>query len=74
MPAWRQAIDTWWVVLLSLFFVTAFLGLPLLWMSRGFSKAGKWFWSVAVIAWTVLVFWVFWLIMVWSYSRIVEAL
>ena len=57
-----------------LFFVTAALGLPILWMSRGFSLAGKIIVSVLVIAWTVLILWLFWLVMVWSYTRIVDAL
>ncbi len=73
-PAWRQAIDNPWALLLVLFFVTAALGLPLLWMSHGFTKAGKIFWSIALIIWTTLVFWAFWLIMGWCFARISGAL
>lgn len=71
---WRQAIDTWWVLLLVLFFVTAALGLPLLWVSRGFTLAGKVFWTIAVSLYTVLVLWLFWLVMVWCYHEIANAL
>lgn len=73
-PLWRRALDNPWVMLGMLFFVTAALGLPVLWMSRGFSLAGKIVVSVLVIAWTVLILWLFWLVMVWSYTRIVDAL
>jgi hypothetical protein len=73
-PLWRRALDNPWVMLGMLFFVTAALGLPVLWMSRGFSFWGKLVTSVLVIAWTVLILWLFWLVMVWSYTRIVDAL
>jgi hypothetical protein len=73
-PLWRRALDSPWVMLGMLFFVTAALGLPVLWMSRGFSFWGKVVVSVLVIAWTVLILWLFWLVMVWSYTRIVDAL
>jgi hypothetical protein len=73
-PLWRRALDNPWLMLGMLFFVTAALGLPFLWMSRGFSLWGKVVVSVLVIAWTVLILWLFWLVMVWSYTRIVDAL
>lgn len=57
-----------------LFFVTAALGLPLLWMSRGFSRGWKIVLTVLVLAWTALILWVFWLIMVWCYTQIADAL
>ena len=57
-----------------LFFVTAALGLPLLWISRGFSTWAKVVLTFAVLAWTALVFWVFFLIMAWCYTRIANAL
>jgi hypothetical protein len=72
--AWRQAVDNPWLVLAMLFLVTAALGLPFLWISRGFTRAGKIFWTVAVLAWTVLVLWAFWVIMAWCIERIVNAL
>ena len=73
-PAWRKAVDNPWLMLLVLFFVTAFLGIPFLWMSRGFTTFWKVVVTIAVLIWTVLVFWVFWLIMVWCYTRIADAL
>jgi hypothetical protein len=73
-PAWRQAIDNPWVLLPTLFFVTAALGLPLLWMSRGFSTLGKIVLTIALVAWTALILWIFWLIMAWCVARITHAL
>ena len=73
-PAWRRALDNPWLMLAMLFFVTAALGLPFLWLSRGFSRAGKVVVTIAVLAWTALILWGFWLVMVWSYTRISNAL
>lgn len=70
----RTLIDNPWLLLGVLFFVTAALGLPLLWVSRGFSTGWKVVLTLAVLAWTALVFWVFFLIMAWCYSQIAEAL
>lgn len=74
MQTWRDAVDNRWLVLAMLFFVTAALGLPILWISRGFSRTWKIVLTVVVIAWTVLILWLFWLIMVWCYTRIADAL
>jgi hypothetical protein len=54
--------------------VTAILGLPLLWMSRGFSRPWKIVLSVAVTLYTAALLWGFWLIMHWSVSRIIDSL
>jgi hypothetical protein len=54
--------------------VTLFLGLPFLWISRGFSTWGKVLVTVAVLAWSALVFWLFWLVMAWAVPTILEAL
>jgi hypothetical protein len=70
---WREAIDHPWLMVAMLFLVTAALGLPFLWMSRGFSLFWKIVLTIAVLLWTALVLWVFWLIMVWCYMRIAEA-
>lgn len=67
---WRVLIDNRLVLVAILFFVTAALGLPFLWMSRAFGVWGKILLSVAVIVWTVLVLWVFWLIMLWCWGRL----
>lgn len=73
-PVWRQAIDNPWVLLPTLFFVTAALGLPLLWISRGFSTLWKIVLTIALVAWTALILWIFWLIMAWCVARISNAL
>ena len=71
---WRDAIDNPWLMLAMLFFVSAALGLPFLWISRGFSTLWKVVLTVVVLAWTVLILWLFWLVMVWSYTRVADAL
>lgn len=63
-----------WAVLLLLFGATAALGLPVLWKSRGFSKPEKIVWSVLVSLYTILVFWIFFKVMWWSYTSISESL
>jgi hypothetical protein len=72
--SWRILIDTPWLMILTLFFVTAALGLPFLWMSRGFSTLNKLLLTVAVLLWTALVFWAFYLIMAWCIPRIMDGL
>jgi len=71
---WREAVDNQWLMIGMLFFVTAALGLPLLWISRGFSTWAKVVLTIAVLAWTALVLWVFYLIMAWCLPRIWEGL
>src|SRR5438445_7313459 len=72
--AWRRLVDNPWLVLALLFFVTAALGLPFLWFSRGFSVLGKIVVTILVLVWTALVLWAFWLIMAWCVPRIWEGL
>jgi hypothetical protein len=69
-PSWRELIDNPWLMILVLFLVTAALGLPFLWMSRGFSTFSKIVLTIAVLLWTALVFWVFYLIMAWCWSQL----
>jgi hypothetical protein len=71
---WRELIDNPWILVAVLFFVTAALGLPFLWMSRGFSVLSKIVLTIAVLLWTALVLWLFWLIMVWCYTRIMDSI
>jgi hypothetical protein len=71
-PTWRELVDNPWLMLTMLFGVTLFLGLPLLWISRGFSPLGKIAVTIAILIWTALVFWVFWLIMAWCLPRIMQ--
>jgi hypothetical protein len=72
--SWRDLLDNPWLMLVMLFLVTAALGLPFLWMSRGFSTLSKIVLTIAVLAWTALVFWLFWLVMAWCIPRIWEGL
>lgn len=72
MSIW-EVIDNPWVVLILLFFVMAILGLPVLWKSRGFSTLSKIILSVVVTLYTAFIFWLFWLIMVWCYNRVVNS-
>ena len=67
-------LDRPWFILCLLFFVTAILGLPLLWISRGFSRTWKIALSVIVTLYTALLLWGFWRIMNWSVSRIMDSL
>ena len=71
---WRDIIDNPWLMIAMLFLVTAALGLPFLWISRGFSTLSKIVLTIAVLAWTALVLWLFWLVMLWCYGQIAEAL
>jgi hypothetical protein len=41
-----------WIILCVLFFVTGFLGLPVLWVSKSFSLTEKIIWSVVNIVYT----------------------
>ena len=66
----KKYINNKWLVLLLLFGCTAALGLPVLWKSTAFSRGGKVFWSVIVSLYTVLIFYIFFKIMAWSYGRI----
>jgi hypothetical protein len=71
---WRELVDNRWLVLGMLFFVMAILGLPLLWMSRAFSRPTKVVLSIVVVLYTGMLFYLCWLVMVWSYTRIADSL
>ena len=73
-PSRTSLLDRPWFILGLLFFVAAILGLPLLWMSGGFSRVWKIVLSVVVTLYTALLLWGFWLIMSWSVSRIMDSL
>lgn len=72
--SWQEMADNRWALLGTLFFVTAALGIPILWKSRAFSTLSKITITFAVLAWTSLLFWLFWLVMLWSYNRIAASL
>lgn len=63
-----------WVVLGLLFFVTLFLGLPLLWLSPRFSTRSKVLITIVNVAYSAVVLWAFYLLMAWCYGRISGAL
>jgi hypothetical protein len=67
-------IDRPWFVLGMLFCVTAALGLPILWKSRGFSPLAKVLLSLLVTVYTVILLWGFWLLMSWCVTRIMDVL
>jgi len=70
----NRLVDKPWVVLGLLFFVTLFLGLPLLWLSPRFSTLSKIAISIANLAYSAIVLWGFYLLLAWCYSRISNAL
>jgi hypothetical protein len=70
----RPMLDNPWFVLGLLFFAMAICGLPLLWKSRGFSRFWKIALSLIVTLYTILLIWGFWLVIKWSWSRIIDAL
>jgi hypothetical protein len=57
-------------VLAVLFFVTGFLGLPLLWLSPRFSKVERWMWAILNTIYTCTLIWIVFKICVWSWTRI----
>ena len=74
-PGWLRALlDNRWFVLVLLFFVMAVLGLPVLWISRGFSVAAKIVLSVVVTLYTAVLLWLTWLIIAWSYASVMRSL
>jgi hypothetical protein len=69
-PPPKDAIDKPWMVLLVLFGVTGCLGIPLLFMSRGFTNTSRILWSLVSILYTALLLWGFVLIMQWCWGRL----
>lgn len=72
--SWRALVDNPWIVLFLLFFVMAILAIPLVWMSRAFSKSAKILLSVVAVGYTGFLFWLTWLVLHWSWTRIIEVL
>ncbi len=73
-PKAGRLVDNRAAVLLMLFCVTGFLGIPVLYASRGFSRNEKIIWSVVVTIYTLILIaitvWIVW----WSYTNIRDAL
>jgi hypothetical protein len=72
--SWRDVVDNPWLLIAMLFLVTGALGLPFLWISRGFTTFNKSVLTIVVLAWTALAIWLTWLVVVWSWTRVVDAL
>ena len=70
----QKLIDNPWAILGFLFGAALVLGLPFLWKSRGFSPLGKAVLTVVVTLYTALVFWLFWLVVSWSWARVAGSL
>lgn len=66
----RGLVDTRWFVLLVTFGALAGFGLPLLWVSRGFSWPAKALWTVVILLYTALLLWLIWLMLQWTYTLI----
>ena len=60
-------------VLAILFFVTGFLGLPLLWICKKFSNAERWIWAVVNTVYTCTLIWIVIKICMWSWNQISQA-
>lgn len=67
-------LDNPWIVLASVFFVFAIFGVPLIWISRAFPTWAKFVLTIVVAVYTGLLIWGFWLVMVWSYTRIMGSM
>jgi hypothetical protein len=62
------------VVLACLFLAAGALGIPLIWVSRAFSKPVKVLLTVLVTAYTALMLWLIWLAILAFYRHVVSAL
>lgn len=67
---WERFLGSKLGILAAIFFAMMFLGIPLLWKSPRFNTAERIVWTIVTIAYSALVFWLFYLVMAWSYSRI----
>lgn len=75
-PDARQATssaDHPWVVLACLFLAAGALGIPLIWVSRAFSRPVKILLTVLVTLYTALMLWILWLVLVACYRHITGA-
>jgi hypothetical protein len=65
----RVLIDNPWAVLILLFAVTGFLGIPVLWMSRGFTTTMKVVLSIVVTIYTLALIGCTVAILWWAWSK-----
>lgn len=66
-------LDNKWFMLAFLFGAAMFLGIPILWKSRAFSRQGKIWVTVAVMVYSIAIFWGFALVMMWCYQMMTSA-
>jgi uncharacterized membrane protein len=69
---WEQLLSNRRSILLMLFCVTGFLGLPLLWMSHAFSNTEKVVWSILNSLYTLALIGICVGICYWSYTQITQ--
>lgn len=69
-----RIVDNPYAVLAAVFLAAMILGVPLIWMCRAWSTSTKIMLTVVTILYTIVVFWLFWMVMVWVWSRISDAL
>ncbi len=67
---WTRFANNTWLLLATLFLVTGFLGLPLIFYSTKMSLVQKLLLSVAVTIWTCLLIYGTYLVLMWTWSRI----
>jgi len=70
----QRILDHRGLLLLLLFGATAALGIPLLWKSRVFSLSAKILLTIALCAYTVLILWLFWIVVSRSLESIQQSL
>ena len=66
--------DNPYVVLATIFFVTAAFGIPLIWMCPAWSTRTKWLLTGITIAYTIFILSLFSMVMMWCYERIRHAI
>jgi hypothetical protein len=66
----RGMIDNPRAVLAAVFLAMMFLGIPLIWACRAWSPGTKVVLTIVTLLYSALIFWLFWLAMSWSWSRI----
>ncbi len=69
-----KALDNPWIVMGLLFFVFAVVGVPLIWISKAFPTWGKIVLTIVVTIYTGLLFWGCWLVVLWSYNRVIHSI
>ncbi len=71
---YQKVLHSRLAILATLFCVTGFLGLPLLWMNPHFRPWQRWVWSVVVTIYTCLLIALAVWVVVWSWNSVSESL